>query len=56
MPDTNLSHDHQPAGIENSAQDLESSEDLANEKHALGEIYRDSGVLKEMTNHQPLHK
>jgi len=26
MPDTNLSHDHQPAGIENSAQDLESSE------------------------------
>jgi hypothetical protein len=26
MPDTNLSHDHQPARIENSTQDLESSE------------------------------
>jgi hypothetical protein len=32
MPDTNLSHDHQPAGIKNSAQDLESSGDLAQEK------------------------
>jgi hypothetical protein len=46
MPDTNLSHDHQPTGIKNSAQDLESSGDIAHEKTELGEIYRNAAVLK----------